>query len=144
MDNQHKAIKTTYISIAGNTGIALVKWITGFLGNSYGMIADAIESTSDILSSILTLFGLRYSNKPPDKNHPYGHGKAEPIVTFVVVGFLICVCAFYLFCLRIFEAFGEVEDYNLSSFLCFVVEFYLSILIDNSFIFQYFVLFYYF
>ena len=89
MSNQEKAIKTTYISIVGNTGIALVKWITGFLGNSYGMIADAIESTCDILSSILTLFGLRYSNKPPDKNHPYGHGKVEPMVTFVVVGFLI-------------------------------------------------------
>ena len=89
MNNQEKAIKTTYISIVGNTGIALVKWITGFLGNSYGMIADAIESTCDILSSILTLFGLRYSNKPPDKNHPYGHGKVEPMVTFVVVGFLI-------------------------------------------------------
>ena len=89
MNNQKKAIKTTYISIVGNTGIALVKWITGFLGNSYGMIADAIESTCDILSSILTLFGLRYSNKPPDKNHPYGHGKVEPMVTFVVVGFLI-------------------------------------------------------
>lgn len=93
MDNQHKAIKTIYISIAGNTGIALVKWITGFLGNSYGMIADAIESTSDILSSILTLFGLRYSNKPPDENHPYGHGKVEPMVTFVVVGFLITSAA---------------------------------------------------
>ena len=89
MNNQKEAIKTTYISIVGNTGIALVKWITGFLGNSYGMIADAIESTCDILSSILTLFGLRYSNKPPDKNHPYGHGKVEPMVTFVVVGFLI-------------------------------------------------------
>ena len=90
---QEKAIKTTYISILGNTGIALVKWITGFLGNSYGLIADAIESTCDILSSILTLFGLRYSNKPADKNHPYGHGKVEPMVTFVVVGFLITSAA---------------------------------------------------
>ncbi len=93
LNNQEKAIKTTYISILGNTGIALVKWITGFLGNSYGLIADAIESTCDILSSILTLFGLRYSNKPADKNHPYGHGKVEPMVTFVVVGFLITSAA---------------------------------------------------
>ncbi len=59
MNNQHKAIKTTYISIVGNTGIALVKWITGFLGNSYGMIADAIESTSDIFASIVVLFGIK-------------------------------------------------------------------------------------
>ena len=88
-----RAIKTTYISIAGNTGIAIIKWITGYFGNSYGLIADAIESTSDILSSILSLLGLRYSSKPPDENHPYGHGKAEPIMTFVVVGFLITSAA---------------------------------------------------
>jgi cation diffusion facilitator family transporter len=93
MNNERKAIKTTYISIAGNTVIALIKWITGFLGNSYGMIADAIESTCDIFSSILALFAFRYSNRPPDKNHPYGHGKAEPMMTFIVVGFLITSAA---------------------------------------------------
>ena len=89
MSNEKKAIGSTYISILGNTGIALVKWITGYLGNSYGLIADAIESTGDIFSSFLTLFGIKYSAKPADENHPYGHGKAEPIITFVVVGFLI-------------------------------------------------------
>jgi cation diffusion facilitator family transporter len=89
MSNEKKAIGSTYISILGNTGIALVKWITGYLGNSYGLIADAIESTGDIFSSFLTLFGIKYSSKPADENHPYGHGKAEPIITFVVVGFLI-------------------------------------------------------
>jgi cation diffusion facilitator family transporter len=89
MSLERKAIKTAYLSIVGNTAIALVKWITGYLGNSYGLIADAIESTSDILASFLALIGIRYSSKPPDKNHPYGHGKAEPILTFVVVGFLI-------------------------------------------------------
>ena len=89
MKNEIKAVKTIYVSIAGNTLIAALKWVTGFLGNSYGLIADAIESTSDILSSILALLGLKYSRKPPDKNHPYGHGKAEPITTFIVVGFLI-------------------------------------------------------
>lgn len=89
MSNEKKAISSTYISILGNTGIALVKWITGYLGNSYGLIADAIESTGDIFSSFLTLFGIKYSSKPADENHPYGHGKVEPIITFVVVGFLI-------------------------------------------------------
>ena len=75
--NQQKAISTTYLSIAGNTFIAIIKWVTGLLGNSYGLIADAIESTCDIFSSFLVLFGLKYSSKPADKNHPYGHGKAE-------------------------------------------------------------------
>ena len=84
-----KAIVTTYFSIVGNTCLALAKGITGYFGNSYALIADAIESTTDIFSSILVLFGLKYSSKPPDENHPYGHGKAEPLITFAVVGFLL-------------------------------------------------------
>ena len=86
---EEKAIQTTYLSMAGNTGMALVKGITGYFGNSYALIADAMESTSDIFSSILVLFGLKYANRPADKNHPYGHGRAEPLITFLVVGFLV-------------------------------------------------------
>lgn len=89
MTHEQTAIRTTYFSIAGNTCLAIIKGIAGFFGNSYALIADAIESTTDILSSLLVLFGLKYANKPADKNHPYGHGRAEPLVTFLVVGFLI-------------------------------------------------------
>jgi len=89
MTREHTAIKTTYFSIAGNTGLAIIKWLTGYLGNSYALIADAIESTTDIFASLLVLLGLKYSHKPADKNHPYGHGRAEPLITFLVVGFLI-------------------------------------------------------
>ena len=89
MTNQQKAIKATYFSIIGNAFLALIKWITGFFGNSYALIADAIESTTDIFSSVLVLFGLKYSIKPPDKNHPYGHGRAEALITFLVVVFLV-------------------------------------------------------
>ncbi|MGZ3901977.1 MAG: cation diffusion facilitator family transporter, partial [Bacteroidia bacterium] len=77
------------LSIVGNTLLALIKGVTGYLGNSYALVADAIESTSDILSSFLVLFGLKYSTRPADSNHPYGHGKAEPLITFLVVGFLV-------------------------------------------------------
>ena len=84
-----QAIRTIYISIFSNTILALVKGIAGGLGNSYALIADAIESTTDIFSSFLVLFGLKYSTKPADENHPYGHGKAEPLITFAVVGFLL-------------------------------------------------------
>lgn len=75
--------------MATNLGLAVAKWITGYLGNSYALIADAIESTTDFFSSMLVWLGLRYASRPPDANHPYGHGKAEPLITFLVTGFLI-------------------------------------------------------
>ncbi|MCF6140529.1 cation diffusion facilitator family transporter [Flavobacterium sp. K77] len=89
MSREQTAIKATYFSIIGNTTLALIKGIAGFFGNSYALIADAIESTTDIFASFLVLFGIKYANKPADENHPYGHGRAEPLITFLVVGFLI-------------------------------------------------------
>lgn len=87
--NFEEAIKTTWFSILGNALFAIAKGITGIFGNSYALIADAIESTTDVFSSIFVLLGLKYANRPPDANHPYGHGKAEPLVTFAIVGFLV-------------------------------------------------------
>ncbi len=87
--NTTKAIRTVYLSIAGNLLLAIVKGVTGIVGNSYALVADAIESTTDVFSSILVLFGIKYAAKPADENHPYGHGKAEALITFAVVGFLI-------------------------------------------------------
>ena len=89
MTNEQTAIKATYFSIVGNTSLAIIKGLAGFFGNSYALIADAIESTTDIFASFFVLFGIKYSNKPADDNHPYGHGRAEPLITFLVVGFLI-------------------------------------------------------
>ena len=89
MTNEQTAIKATYFSIISNTSLAIIKGLAGFFGNSYALIADAIESTTDIFASFLVLFGIKYSNRPADENHPYGHGRAEPLITFLVVGFLI-------------------------------------------------------
>jgi cation diffusion facilitator family transporter len=87
--NKDKAVKASYFSIAGNVCLALFKGLSGFFGNSYALIADAIESTADIFSSLLVFWGIKYVHRPADDNHPYGHGRAEPLITFVVVGFLI-------------------------------------------------------
>ncbi len=89
MSKEKTAVKASYFSIIGNTVLAIVKWLAGYFGNSYALIADAIESTADIFSSIAVLFGIKYSSKPADDNHPYGHGRIEPLVTFGVVVFLI-------------------------------------------------------
>jgi len=89
MNKEQKAVEATYFSIIGNTCLAIIKGLAGFFGNSYALIADGIESTTDIFASFLVLFGIKYSNRPADENHPYGHGRAEPLITFLVVGFLI-------------------------------------------------------
>lgn len=89
MNNEQSAIQATYFSIIGNTSLAVIKGLAGFFGNSYALIADAIESTTDIFSSLLVLFGLTYAKRPADENHPYGHGKIEPLITFLVVAFLV-------------------------------------------------------
>lgn len=89
MNNEQTAIRTTYFSIISNTCLALIKGLAGFFGNSYALIADAIESTTDIFASFLVLLGFKYAKRPSDKNHPYGHGKIEPLITFLVVSFLV-------------------------------------------------------
>ncbi|MFZ4621513.1 MAG: cation diffusion facilitator family transporter [Bacteroidota bacterium] len=79
-----KGIRSAIIGIFVNAGLALTKGLAGFFGNSYALIADAIESASDVVSSMIVVSGLRIAIKPRDENHPYGHGKAEPIAAMIV------------------------------------------------------------
>lgn len=67
-----------------NALLAIGKIATGVLGNSYVLIADGIESTADIFSSVVVWGGLRVSVLPADENHPFGHGKAEPVASIIV------------------------------------------------------------
>lgn len=87
--SNNTAVGASILGLTSNIVLAIIKAMAGFFGNSHALMADAIESTADVFSSIIVLLGIRYSQKPPDDNHPYGHGRIEPLVTFVVVGFLI-------------------------------------------------------
>lgn len=89
MSQEHQAIRTTYFSIFSGIFLAIIKALAGLFGHSYALIADAIESTTDVFSSLLVLFGLKYAKRPADENHPYGHGKIEPLITFIIVAFLV-------------------------------------------------------
>ncbi|HET8546905.1 MAG TPA: cation diffusion facilitator family transporter, partial [Bryobacteraceae bacterium] len=60
------------------------KTTAGVVGNAYALVADGIESLSDVFSSFVVYVGLRVAMRPPDESHPYGHGKAEPIAAIVV------------------------------------------------------------
>lgn len=92
MDHQtttRTTMRATAWSLASNVVLAAIKWIGGIAGHSNALIADAIESTTDIFSSLLVLLGLRYAARPADEGHPYGHGRVEPLITFLVVGLLV-------------------------------------------------------
>ena len=87
-----RGIKTTLIGVAVNALLAATKAIAGILGNSYALVADAIESTFDIVSSLIVLGGIRIAAVPADPDHPYGHGKAEPLAA-MVVAVALCTAA---------------------------------------------------
>ena len=87
--NEKSAIKATYFSLTGNALLAAIKLLSGIFGNSYALIADGIESIADIFSSFFVLLGFKYAQRPPDENHPYGHSRIEPLITFLVVAFLV-------------------------------------------------------
>ncbi len=77
-------MQVTIIGIVVNLLLAATKGIAGVIGNSYALIADAVESSMDVFSSIVVWGGLKIAVIPPDKNHPYGHGKAEPLAAMMV------------------------------------------------------------
>jgi cation diffusion facilitator family transporter len=64
--------------------LAVIKCTAGLLGNSFALVADGLESVTDVFSGLVVYFGLKIAVKPPDADHPYGYGKAEPIAAVVV------------------------------------------------------------
>ena len=82
--NLEAGMKLALLGIAINAVLAMVKLLAGYFGNSYALIADGIESTLDIAASFIIWAGLKLAAKPPDADHPYGHGKAEPVASIVV------------------------------------------------------------
>ncbi len=67
-----------------NLSLALVKFITGVLGHSYALIADAVESAADVFSSLIVWGGLRISAREADERYPFGYGKAETLAAMSV------------------------------------------------------------
>jgi cation diffusion facilitator family transporter len=77
-----------------NVLLAAAKISAGLFGNSYVLIADGIESALDIAGSAVIWGGLKFASRPPDRSHPYGHGKAEPLAAgLVAMGVLLASIA---------------------------------------------------
>jgi len=81
------------VGVAVNASLAALKVITGVFGNSYALIADGIESTSDIVTSLVVWGGLRVASTPANERHPYGYGKAEALAGVVAACALLAAAA---------------------------------------------------
>lgn len=79
-----KAQFGAWVGIVGNLALAAAKLLIGWLAKSQALIADAVHSASDVVGSVAVLIGLRAADRPPDEDHPYGHGKAESVAAIIV------------------------------------------------------------
>lgn len=89
--NQERARSSARLVLRGvavNAVLAAVKFAGGIFGNTYALIADGAESLLDIFSSLLVWAGFQVASRPPDKDHPYGHGKAEAVSALAVAAFI--------------------------------------------------------
>lgn len=90
--NRYKSGKiASILGILGNLFLLIIKCIMGIITNSQAMIADSINSASDIISSILTFIGNKIASKPRDEDHHLGHGKAEYIYSMLISILIILV-----------------------------------------------------
>ncbi|MBC8412307.1 cation diffusion facilitator family transporter, partial [bacterium] len=80
------------LAFIGNVVVSIFKFVVGILTGSKGLVADALHSVADAISSLCILVALQISDKPKDKNHPFGHGKVEYVSTLMASVFIF-VCA---------------------------------------------------
>jgi len=98
-------MRLALLGIVINVALSVVKLLAGYFGHSYALIADGIESTLDIAGSFIIWGGLKVASMPADADHPYGHGKAEPMAA-IIVACGVLAAAFGLAAQSIHEVFA--------------------------------------
>jgi cation diffusion facilitator family transporter len=101
--SMNKKVSIARLSVASNTLLIILKLIIGILTGSVSIISEAIHSTMDLIAAVIAFLSVRVSDNPPDKGHPYGHGKIENI-SGVIEAILIFVAAIWI----IYEAVKKI------------------------------------
>jgi len=83
--------RTALLSVFAAAALVALKLATGLVSGSLGLIAEALHSGTDLVAALLTFFAVRVAERPPDLDHPYGHGKAEHLAALGEAGFLVLV-----------------------------------------------------
>jgi cation diffusion facilitator family transporter len=84
-----RAVRAAQVGLLVNAALAAAKLVAGIVGHAYALVADAAESTADVLSSVVVWSGLRVSGREPDEDYPFGYGKAESLAGAVVALMLV-------------------------------------------------------
>src|SRR4051794_14572922 len=82
-------LRTALVSVVAAAALVAIKLVTGLLTGSLGMVAEAVHSGTDLVAALLTFLALRVALRPPDVEHPYGHGKAEHLAALGEAAFLV-------------------------------------------------------
>jgi cation diffusion facilitator family transporter len=83
--------RTALLSVAAAAALVTLKLVTGLLSHSLGLLAEALHSGTDLVAALLTFLAVRVAGRPADRDHPYGHGKAEHLAALGEAGFLVLV-----------------------------------------------------
>ncbi|MED3563038.1 cation diffusion facilitator family transporter [Bacillus xiapuensis] len=125
------AKKIAWISVISNIVLTFGKIIIGWLGHSDAVFADGIHSAADVFASLIVLLVIKIANKPADKEHPYGHGKAEVIVSGII-GILLFLVAIYVVYEGISGFFHKIEAPSYLAMWVAVFSFFAKIFLYRS------------
>lgn len=120
--------KIARLSIASNTLLIAIKLIVGIISGSVSIISEAIHSSMDLIAAVIAFLAVKFSDVPPDKGHPYGHGKVENI-SGVIEGILILFAAILI----IFEAVKKLtgEPFVLESIWLGAIVMFVSAVVNT-------------
>lgn len=97
-----RSLRVTFLGMAANALLSAAKITAGVMGASHALVADGVESLADLVSSFIVWRGVTLAALPADAEHPYGHGKAEPLATVFVASILLMASLWIIF--------GAIED----------------------------------
>ena len=129
LERKNIIIRTSIIGIIVNILLASFKAVIGFFSNSIAIVLDAVNNFSDVLSSVITIIGMKLAGKAPDKEHPYGHGRVEYLSAMI-----ISIIIMYAGGTSLIESVKKiinpvVPDYKISTFIIVIVAIVVKILL---------------
>ena len=131
MERNKTIIKTSILGIIVNITLVAFKAMVGIISNSIAIVLDAVNNLTDVLSSVITIIGTKLSNKAPDRQHPYGHGRIE-YLTAIIIATIILVAGLVAGKESIFKIiYPEQSKYSLISLIIIAIAVVTKFILGN-------------